>query len=55
MKILYNIDGSISKLILGKFVQQNNNNVDKISVAINGKLPEQYQVNAVAVKISARC
>ena len=47
MKILYNIDGSISKLILGKFVQQNNNNVDKISVAINGKLPEQYQVNAV--------
>ena len=38
MKILYNIDGSISKLILGKFVQQNNNNVDKISVAINGNL-----------------
>ena len=42
MKIVYRPDGSIKKLELSNYVNQNNNNVDEICVAIEGKEPESY-------------
>lgn len=46
MKILYNPDGSVNKVELSNYVNQNNNNVDKIFVAIIGKEPSEYNCTA---------
>lgn len=46
MKILYRQDGSIKDIELSHYVNQNNNNVDEIDVAIEGKEPSEYIATA---------
>lgn len=46
MKILYNQDGSVAKIELSDYVNQNSNNVDKVYVGIIGKEPSEYVATA---------
>lgn len=50
MYVIFNLDGSIKEQNINKFIQQGNNDVDNIYVAVVGRVPESYTLE-VSCKI----